>query len=203
MTNPRWVVFDYGEVISRRTGALPAMAEVLGVTVEEFEPAYFAERDSYDWGCAERTYWRAVGSRLGVDVDGELAGELTRVDNEGWLETDPESLRLLDDLDSRSVPLALLSNAPAAFGRAAERQPWARHFRALVFSGDLEIAKPAPEIYSHLLRAIDAPAGDCLFFDDRQSNVEAARAFGMRAELWRGATTAREVLRGHGGLLPA
>lgn len=202
MTGPRWVVFDYGEVISRRTTALPAMAGMLGVPTDEFEPAYFAERESYDWGRPERHYWQAVGSRLGVDVDADLARELTRVDNEGWLDTDPDSLRLLDELDSRSVPLALLSNAPATFGRAAERQPWARHFRALVFSGDVEIAKPAPEIYSHLLSAIAAPAGDCLFFDDQQSNVDAARAFGMHAERWRGAETAREVLRGHGGLLP-
>ncbi len=198
MTRPRWVVFDYGEVISRRTAAIPAMAEVLGVPVEEFEPAYFVERDSYDRGCPERRYWQAVGSRVGVDVDAELARELTRVDNDGWLDTDPESLRLLDDLDSRSVPMALLSNASAAFGRAAERQPWARHFRALVFSGDLEILKPDPEIYSHLLRVIDARAADCLFFDDRQPNVEAARTFGMHAELWRGAGNARELLRGHG-----
>lgn len=120
MTGPRWVVFDYGEVISRRTAALPAMAEMFGVPAEEFEPAYFAERESYDWGRPERDHWRAVGSRLGVEVDAQLARELTRIDNEGWLDTDPESLRLLDELDSRSVPLALLSNAPAAFGRAAE-----------------------------------------------------------------------------------
>jgi putative hydrolase of the HAD superfamily len=29
----RWVVFDYGEVISEPTGALPALAALLGVSV--------------------------------------------------------------------------------------------------------------------------------------------------------------------------
>lgn len=198
----RWVVFDYGNVISRQTAALPDIAAMLGVEVSAFEDAYFAERERYDRGCGDQRYWQAIGARFGVDVDAALSRRLTEADIDGWSVKDPETLLLLDDLHSQLVPLAVLSNAPSSFGRATEKQPWAEQFRHLVFSGDLRLAKPDAEIYTHLLRTIGARAEECVFFDDRQENVDAARESGMHAELWRGADAAREALSRH-EILPA
>lgn len=179
-----WVVFDYGEVISRPTAALPRLARLLGVTAEEFAPAYWSERDHYDRGRSDLDYWQAVGERLAVQVDEELAGELTQADIAGWLHADPGTLALLLELAAADVPLALLSNAPSSFGRAAERQPWAALFRHLVFSGDLGVAKPDPEIWQKLLGLLDAEPHDCILLDDRQANVAGAEEAGLRAERW-------------------
>ncbi|MGW1682410.1 HAD family hydrolase [Saccharopolyspora sp. NPDC002376] len=191
----RWVVFDYGEVISRRTAALPELATMYGTDPEEFEAAYFAERKAYDRGCPDLDYWQAVGSRLDREVDAALSSRLTRADVAGWLETDPETVHLLEDLHRRGVTLALLSNAPSSFGRAAEHADWARRFKHLVFSGDLKLAKPDARIYRSLLETIDAQPEDCLFFDDRQENIEGAREAGLSAELWSGPTAARTLLQ--------
>ncbi|WP_170210242.1 HAD family hydrolase [Saccharopolyspora antimicrobica] len=193
----RWVVFDYGEVISRRTAALPGIAALLDADPEEFEAAYFAERKAYDWGCPDLDYWRSVAARLGRQVDADLSERLTSADVEGWLETDPDSRRLLDDLHEQGVALALLSNAPASFGRAVEGTDWARLFKHLVFSGDLKLAKPDARIYRALLETLAAEPADCLFFDDRQENVDAAREAGLGAELWSGAEAARPLLQAH------
>lgn len=189
-----WVVFDHGQVLSRPTTALPRLAEVLGAELEPFRSAYFALRASYDRGCGPLEYWRSVGERVGARVDAELAAELTGIDDAGWLELDPGSQRLVEELRRREVPMAVLSNAPASFGREVEKQPWAEAFEHLVFSGDLRLAKPEPEIYEHLLGLLGAPAAECTFFDDRQDNVDAAAELGMRAQLWRGAERARDRL---------
>ena len=187
-----WIVFDYGEVISTRTAALPTLASMLGAPAERFDDVYWAARDAYDRGQSDLDYWRAVGDVLGTPVSPELAASLTEVDTEGWLQPDPESLALLEEL--ADLPLALLSNAPSSFGRAVEEQGWAKNFRHLVFSGDLGVAKPDPAIWEALARQLETTPGECVFFDDRQSNIDGALEAGMGGVLWLGAVPAREQL---------
>lgn len=193
----RWIVFDYGEVISQRTRALPSLAATIGAPADDFEQAYWHERRRYDRGCGDQTYWTAVGSHLGVPVDEAMTAKLVDMDVRGWLDTVDETVKLITDLRASGRQLALLSNAPSSFGRAAEVQTWAREFEHLLFSGDLLVAKPDAEIWRRLLSRIDAPPAACLFFDDRQENIDSARDAGLAAELWQGPAHAREVLGRH------
>ncbi|KID29250.1 haloacid dehalogenase superfamily protein, subfamily IA, variant 3 with third motif having DD or ED [Prauserella sp. Am3] len=190
-----WVVFDYGEVLCRRTTALPELAGRLDVPPATFEPAYWAHRDPYDRGAADVAYWQAVGDTVDADVDLATVRELTEIDARGWSTLDPAAERLLESLAGEGRNLALLSNAPASFARHAEQQPWTRHFQHLVFSGDVGMAKPDADIYRLLVERLGCAPSDCLFFDDRQANVDAARAAGLRAELWPGADAAVSLLR--------
>lgn len=193
MSGGNWVVFDYGEVISRRTEALPELAAVYGVPLEEFEPFYWQHRRRYDQGLPDVDYWHAVGVELGVPVDDGLAAELTELDIAGWAAVADTSLELLESLADAGSRMALLSNAPCSFARFAERQPWARHFRQLLFSGDVGIAKPDQRIFELLLSRIGAEPAECLFLDDRQENVDAARAAGLRAQRWTGPVPAEAL----------
>ena len=190
----RWVVFDYGEVIGQRTRELPSLAALLAAGEADFERAYWAERDRYDSGVPDAEYWRAVAARLGRTVDDALVERLTALDVAGWLNADPAVLDLIDELYRRDVPLAVLSNASSTFGRAVEREPWARLFKHLLFSGDLGITKPDPRIYRVLTSTLGAEAEDCVFFDDRRDNVDAARLAGLTAHRWNGPEAARRSL---------
>ncbi|NIJ14923.1 putative hydrolase of the HAD superfamily [Saccharomonospora amisosensis] len=190
----RWVVFDYGEVLCSRTTALPVLARRLNVPEEDFRRAYWAHRDAYDRGASDTDYWQAVGDTVGVDVDDATVTELTRIDIHGWSRIEPSSVRLLRTLSGAGSPLALLSNAPASFASFAGRQPWAQHFRLRLFSGELRMAKPDAEIFELLLSRLDCDPGECVFLDDRETNVAAARAAGLRAHIWRGAEAARALL---------
>jgi putative hydrolase of the HAD superfamily len=197
----RWIVFDFGEVISQRNPARPAMAARLGVSLEDFETAYW-DRDAYDRGGSDLDYWTRIGTALGVSLGDAEVRELTAMDNAGWLD-DPvlETVALIEDLAAAGVPLALLSNAPSTLGRLAEKTPWARHFRHLVFSGDLGCAKPDAEIWHHTATVIGS--SDVIFFDDRPSNVEGALAAGWDARLWTSASAARlELVAEFGQLGP-
>jgi putative hydrolase of the HAD superfamily len=197
----RWIVFDFGEVISQRNPARPAMAAKLGVTLEAFEAPYW-DRDAYDRGGSDADYWARIGSSLGLTLDDALVRELTAMDNAGWLD-DPvvETVALIEDLAALGVPLALLSNAPSTFGRLAEKVPWAKHFRHLIFSGDLGCAKPDAAIWKHTSSVIGST--DVIFFDDRLSNVEGALVAGWDARLWTSAAVARAELRTEFGDLGA
>jgi putative hydrolase of the HAD superfamily len=190
----QWVVFDYGEVISLRTAALPGLAKLLGADPQRFATAYWGERRAYDYGLSDLEYWRAVSSPLGLMVDETTAADLTEADIRGWLDLDQAAVALVEELHGSGTGLALLSNAPSSFGRVVEQQPWARLFRHLMFSGDLGTAKPDAPIWSALLDRLAARPADCLFLDDRQETVDGARAAGLHAERWSGAAAARTVL---------
>jgi putative hydrolase of the HAD superfamily len=64
------------------------------------------------------------------------------------------------------------------------------------WSHELGVAKPDTAYFQEVLRRLGVAAGDALLVDDNAANVAAARAVGLRAEVW----SWREdvaVLRGH------
>jgi putative hydrolase of the HAD superfamily len=189
-----WVVFDYGEVLSRPNANLPKLAATLGAPLGDFERAYWPARQRWDAGCGDLEYWRSVGDALGLPVDEAKADELTEIDVEGWGHLDPSAKALVEELSAAGRPLALLSNAPVGFARWVRAQDWVRHFRVTLFSGDFGCVKPDAEIFRILLGRLGAAPGDCVFFDDRQSNVDGARAVGIEAYRWDGAEHARARL---------
>ncbi|NUT54090.1 MAG: HAD family phosphatase [Saccharothrix sp.] len=194
----QWLVFDYGEVISHRSTAVPDLAASVGADPAVFEDAYWALRDAYDRGMSDADYWTAVGERAGFAVDTRRAAELTEADVRGWLNTAPDAIALLEDLSAAGIPMALLSNAPASCGRAFADQPWARHFRHLVVSADHATAKPDAAIWEIVTTRVGAPAAHCGFLDDRHENIEGARQAGLTAHHWTGAATARVWLTEQG-----
>lgn len=189
-----WIVFDYGDVLSKPSPARPALAARMGAPLAEFERAYWEYRIPFDAGSTPLEYWQTIGDAVGVPVDEAMSADLTRIDVEGWSHLEPSSKALLEALAEAGANLALLSNAPAVFGEWVRAQDWARHFRVTLFSGDVRCVKPDAKIFQLLLEQLDAEPGDCLFFDDRQSNVDGARAVGLKAQLWNGADAARAWL---------
>jgi len=194
----RWVVFDYGEVICERTTALPTLAKRLGVSAGALEKAYWKERNDYDLGCSDFDYWHAIGKHVGVTVSEPAAAELAAIDLAGWHRINPASQQLIQELHESGTPLALLSNAPASFATAYKQQAWVRPFQHLLFSAELGIAKPGPEIWELLIKQLNAAPTDCLFLDDREDNVAAARAAGLTALQWSNAVNAQTWLAEHG-----
>jgi putative hydrolase of the HAD superfamily len=57
---------------------------------------------------------------------------------------------------------------------------WDR-FRGIVISGEIQLLKPEPEIFTHLLERFGLEARETVFIDDIPANVEGARGVGMHA----------------------
>ena len=57
-----------------------------------------------------------------------------------------------------------------------------------VYSHEIGVNKPDPRAFEIACARLRSRPGDCLFIDDHSPNVEAARAFGMRAVLFTGNT---------------
>jgi len=71
-------------------------------------------------------------------------------------------------------------------------------FEAAAVSAELGFLKPDPRIYNWLLDTAGIAAGESVFLDDVQRNVDGAKAVGMEACLFTTAAKAREDLRALG-----
>lgn len=105
---------------------------------------------------------------------------------------------LVAALHALGVPLVALSNYPSWYEWIEERLGLGRYLDWARVSYRTGVRKPDPEAYLGAARALELPPRACLFVDDRQSNVDAARAVGMDAVRFEGAGPLREALVARG-----
>ena len=107
----------------------------------------------------------------------------------------PETVRIVRTLHQRGFDLYCLSNMPGPFYEDLRR----RHtfwdvFRGVVISGEIQLLKPEPEIYMHLLERFGLRAQESVFVDDVQANVDGAKSVGLHAIRFRDATQCQQEL---------
>lgn len=104
----------------------------------------------------------------------KLLGELP----ENVLSPIPEMTELADELIRGGLRVYLLSNAGLVFSRRREIVPNLDRFHGVLFSADEGLVKPDPAIYRLLTARYGLRPEECLFVDDKEENVQAARALG-------------------------
>ena len=129
--------------------------------------------------------------------------DMIRAYRDRWTEMIPaaldESVAILEELKSAGHPLYAITNfAAETFELTRQRWDFLGHFDDIVVSGEIRALKPQPEIYRRLLDDNGLTAGDCLFIDDVQENVDGAIAVGMHAVRFTDATALRSELGEHG-----
>ena len=104
----------------------------------------------------------------------------------------PGMHEIVEELDAKGVPLFAITNFSADFWTPfAEREhAFFSRFRDIVVSGREKLLKPDPAIYYLALDRFHVKPAEALFVDDREINVEGARAVGMQAHLF---TTAEDL----------
>ena len=79
------------------------------------------------------------------------------------------------------LTLYFLSNMPEPFARSLERRiDFLQWFDGGIFSSDVKLGKPDPDIYHLLASRFRLEAAETLFIDDTQANVNAADALGWQ-----------------------
>ncbi|MHA6621360.1 HAD-IA family hydrolase [Pseudonocardia sp. DLS-67] len=194
MEPSRTVVFDLGEVLVPSTGVMPLLAAELGITEAELAPAYWSGRAAYDLGGSAEEYWTAVLAALGRAPEARLLDRLTEADSVKWSTLPQASADLLAHLQGRDERIGVLSNAPGPLAAAVRAAEWSAGVAHLVFSADVALVKPDPQIYTHADSVYGTEPGEVVFFDDKVENVEAARAHGWDAHVWAGGAAALDVL---------
>jgi putative hydrolase of the HAD superfamily len=111
----------------------------------------------------------------------------------------PDTVDLLYRLKAKGHPLYCLSNMHFASIEHLEHvyNFW-EVFSGAVISCRLQVCKPEPAIYSHLLKTYGLKPTDTLFIDDVEKNLTAAAALGIRILKFENARQCERELRALG-----
>lgn len=118
---------------------------------------------------------------------------------DGWVEG---MEAIVAALESSSVLQYGLTNLPAEkWPHIQAAYPAIARFTDVVVSGEEGLIKPDERIYEITAQRLGLDPAGVLFFDDRQDNIDAARAFGFDAERFESAAQVRAALTTRGVLL--
>jgi len=112
-------------------------------------------------------------------------GDEIRMWHDNWAELAapdiPHSVRLLRALKRNGIPVFTLTNfGHDNFPMSQEQFPFLKEFDREYVSGRLQVIKPDPAIYAVVEADCGIAPDRLLFTDDRQDNINTARARGWR-----------------------
>lgn len=106
------------------------------------------------------------------------------------------TVEILDELRRAGYTVAALSNWSAeTFPVARRRFDFLNRFDVTVISGEVKMIKPDPRIFELLLEKLGRRADECVYIDDVEANVSAARRLGFRVIHFRSPAQLREELQ--------
>lgn len=172
---------------------MEAMARVAGIDAAEMHRLYWRSRAAFDRGDLDvESYWRTV-----FDFSAEQLSGIIRLDNESWSRADPAMVGWAAALRGGGVRAGVLSNMPVTLRRhLTANVAWLRGFDHYTYSCDVGMIKPEAGIYEHSLEGLGVAAGEALFLDDREDNVEGARRVGLHALLFQSPAQAQGEIDG-------
>lgn len=127
-----------------------------------------------EWETEIRMYWERWKDMLGGEVPG-MTEWIAQLKAEGY------GIYGLSNWSHETFPM--VKDQYPAFGM----------MDGIVLSGYELIAKPDVRIYKLLLNRYDLKAEECVFIDDRQENIRAAEAIGIRGIVFENCKQAKEI----------
>ena len=198
----RAVIFDYGMVLTGQPSAEAhdAMLRITGLPHDEFEKVYWADRHAYDEGkLSGLQFWQNIVRDAKLDLDAATIDELNLWDARMWTTQNPAMLEWQKQLRDQGLRTAILSNMGDTVLANIQREfDWLPRFDVLIWSFQHKMAKPDAAIYTLTLERLGTRPEETLFIDDKEPNIEAARALGLRTVHFTTVENLREQLIAQG-----
>lgn len=199
LSNPyRALIWDMGGVLVRNMDPTirGRLAAPYGMTYMDLENLFFGNEAAIKASigqASEADSWDFVQKKLNISAE----------DMPDFIDTFYSCDKFDEDLFKFTMQLkpryqtGLLSNAfPETRTSLARRFPhFYEMFDVTIFSAEVGIAKPDPQIYHQILNRLGVAASASVFVDDFIENVEGARAIGMHAIHFRGSQQIRDELK--------
>lgn len=188
-------IFDMGGVVTQNTPPEAKIAQTLGISVEEFRVAQkLGEKENLfsllsRGKISEEEFWREVGANIGKKIDANL-----------WqLFFHPKM-----NSDVKKIILSLRKkNHRVVCGTNTIESHWQCHvargdyaiFDETYASQKIGFEKPDAEFWKTILLSEGYSPNESFFTDDREKNVEAARAIRIASHKFENASALKKAIR--------
>ena len=180
MAVAKTIIFELGGVLAHLDwdqvcGALENLSTqgTDAVRAEVVNGPIVAESMRGNMGAQE--FQRRLCDRLEIKIPYEAFVEIWN----GLLRPNQEIVPLVEGLKP-GHELVLASNTDRIhFSYSIKHFPVLHQFDRHFLSYKMGLLKPETAFFDHVLKALDAPPGDCVFIDDRSENVDAAQRVGI------------------------
>jgi putative hydrolase of the HAD superfamily len=166
--------------IEERHGLAPGTLLATGLQWDRLRPAVA--------GQVTRAAWLdSIAAELADRVGGiEPARAMVAEFDRYRGEVVPEVLAFVDEVRAAGKRVALATNGMDDLDEVLAHHDLVNRFDAIVNSAVVGVHKPAKEFFLAACRAIETPPNRCLFVDDTDRNIRAARVAGLSAYRYTG-----------------
>ncbi len=186
----RAILFDLFETLVTESRAPVTRASTLGLQLgldpDVFRAEWKSRRGRVIRG--QLTFRQAlldIGDVLGRSPDGTQLERMcrTRIKEKAvpFGSVEARVLTVVGKLREQGIRLAVISNCFAEDVRAWSVCPLMERFDCSLFSFEIGLAKPDPEIYREALRRLGTSAEEALFVGDEMDELQGAERVGIRA----------------------
>lgn len=181
-SNKPIIVFDFGGVIA--TDIKPHMFAFLTQTFNINENELLIvlkDMQNQVWqGVPEEQFWRQYAASKGITISDDWFEQFALSIKNDLCEI-PGTLEIVKELRTQGYQTAMLSNIFQCQAAIIKEIGYYDQFEPVLLSCHIGTNKPHAAAYIYLVQLLDIPASSIIFIDDKQKNIEAAKAQGIDA----------------------
>lgn len=171
------MIFDFYGVICYEVGSNWYKTRPPKELVAELKEKYDAPSDI--GAISEEEFFEGIAPSV------NLTREEVRAE---WIDAskiDKELMIYIEQL-KKDYKIAICSNtAPKIFRDTLQSNNIENIFDVVISSSEVKMIKPNPDIYLYTLKELEVNPEEALFIDDRESNLEGAKAVGIKSILYK------------------
>ncbi|UBV43793.1 HAD family phosphatase [Deinococcus taeanensis] len=194
----RAVLFDRDDTIAFTDPGVYRDAALWGQATFGLDPHTFGaalheqwQRRALSWWhlrtpADEDAFWQDYGVELANQLNlnaAQTQALMNRWPYEAYMKPVPNPREVLHHLRNQGLRVGVLSNTLPSIDRTLKFVGLDDLVDAAVATCTVGVHKPEPGAYLHAAQQLGVPPREILFVDDKQENVDAARAVGMHATL--------------------
>lgn len=195
---PQAVIFDFGGVMTNKNPKKEAviyfLREFFQLSESEYEQVNLRKKEFMKSGKTDTEFWFYFAKERNVILPENWENSFKAVLKDA-IQLNPEMFALVEELKGNPIPIGLLSNIDQRLSKLIREFGMYQLFNPCILSCEIGFEKPDPRAYETVLVALQLPAGEIVFIDDKLDNVEAAKKLGFDAILFESPEQLREELK--------